>query len=48
MATALIARETAVAVSSAIKEALLSTSDVILNSYLPADVTPAQVVYELN
>ncbi len=47
MSTSALALKTAVSVSDAIQVALQSTSDVILNPYLPTGVTPAQVVYEL-
>lgn len=39
---------TAAAVSEACRDAITSTSDVVLNPYLPAGVTPAQLVYELS
>ena len=39
---------TAAAVSEACRDAITSTGDVVLNSYLPDGVTPAQLVYELS
>ena len=39
---------TAAAVSAACRDAIMSTSDVVLNPYLPAGVSPAQVILELS